>query len=103
MSSTWKQAERRVATITGGKRTGPTGRNTPDVEHDVLAPEVKHRATLPAWLHAAIHQAERNAPANRTPCVVLHEAGQRYDDCYVVLKLSDIMRLIGVENGHSHK
>jgi hypothetical protein len=45
----WKAAERRIATLLGGKRVPVNGRgDEPDVAHPWLAIEVKHRASLPS-------------------------------------------------------
>ena len=49
----WKQAERRIAKLLGGRRIPITGRqrgDVPDIEHDALSIEVKSRKALPAWL-----------------------------------------------------
>ena len=89
MTSTWKHTERAVALALGGKRTGNSGRNTSDVDHDWLAVEVKHRQELPAWLKDAIAQARRNTAGDKLPVAVLHEAGQRHDDDLVVMRLAD--------------
>jgi hypothetical protein len=97
MTGTWKSCERRIAKILGCKRHPVNGRgDEPDLSNDWLVVEVKHRASLPAWLHKAMAQAERNAQAgsacrqgDRLPEVVLHEDGQRYADAFVVLRLAD--------------
>ncbi len=40
----WKAAERTISRILHGRRIGPTGLDTGDVEADGLLAEVKHRA-----------------------------------------------------------
>ncbi len=48
----WKQAERRIAAILGGRRIPVSGRgrgDNPDIEHPALSVEVKARASFPAW------------------------------------------------------
>lgn len=99
--ATWKAVERRVASISGGKRVGATGRNTEDVAHSAFSFEVKHRATLPTWLTATYSQAKRNAPIGKTPLVVLHEKGSR--DYMAMLPLAELVRLTGekvdIDNG----
>ena len=85
----WKRAERRVAELTGGRRLGPSGRNTADVINGWLACEVKERAELPRWLAEAVGQAVRNAPAGMLPVVILHELGRRHVDDVVMLRLGD--------------
>lgn len=89
MSKTWKHAERHVAADFGTTRTGPLGTNMPDAITGELSIEVKTRKTLPAWLHEAMRQSERNAITGTTPVVVLHQIGQRYDDDLVVLRMRD--------------
>lgn len=84
---TWKAAERRVARRFGSQRTGPAGRNLPDIITGDLSIEVKTRKALPAWLHEALAQAERNAQPETLPVVVLHQVGDRYDDDVVVMSM----------------
>lgn len=94
---TWKKAEREVAARIGGVRTAnhALGLKTPDCESDWLSVEVKHRKTLPAWLVGALDQARRNAAPGKLAIAVLHQAGQRYDDALVVLRLSDFVDWFG--------
>lgn len=97
-NATWKKAERRVAAILGGQRVPVSGRsrgNQPDVEHPRLSIEVKHRASLPAWLLDALAQAEAAARDGKLPVVVLHESGSRYDEAVCVIRLDDLRRFIG--------
>ena len=84
--STWKHCERAVARLLGGTRTGCNGESRRDVEHPVWSIEVKHRKSLPSWLHDAMAQAEIEAE-HRTPMVVLHEKQMKYEDCYVIVRL----------------
>ena len=96
-TQTWKHAERKVAEILGGERTGCNGDSRRDVEHPVWSVEVKHRKTLPGWLHSAMGQA-RSEAEGRTPIVVLHEEGQQYGSSYVVMALSDFRDHLGSES-----
>ncbi len=84
---TWKAAERRIAGRFGTKRTGPVGRNAPDVITGDLSIEVKTRKSLPAWLHDALAQSEHNAQPGTLPIVVLHQIGDRYDDDIVMMSM----------------
>lgn len=97
MSKTWKQAERAVARRIGGVRISnhALGLRTPDCESDWLSVEVKHRKTLPAWLQDTLDQARRNAAPGKLAIAVLHQAGRRYDDALVVLRLSDFVDWFG--------
>jgi hypothetical protein len=95
MSKTWKAVERAVARRLGGRRVPVTGRGgAPDVEHERLAVEVKHRKELPRWLKHAMVQAEAAARDGKVPVVVLHERGQRHADDLVVLRLGDLEELL---------
>jgi alpha-beta hydrolase superfamily lysophospholipase len=99
-NASWKAFERWVAKVTGGKRTGNSGRDTADVQHEWLAPECKYRAKLPRWLTDAMEQAERNARNDKMPCVWLKAKGDRYRDSLVVMRASEFVdRYIGTEGG----
>lgn len=87
----WKRAEREIARRVGGLRLPASGLEAPDVIAPGLSVEVKDRNRLPAWLKDAMVQAERQAPLGSLPIVVLHEAGQRYDDALVVLRLRSFL------------
>jgi len=70
----WKRQEREIAAALGGVRLPNGGRSQPDVIAGNLAVQVKTRATLPAWLIAALDQAARDAAAaglDAVPVVVL--------------------------------
>lgn len=99
--TTWKAVERAVAVRLGGQRVPITGRqrgSAPDIMHDWLGIEVKHRKTLPAWLHDAMAQAVACSDGgDKLPIVVLHESGQRHDDDYVVVRLKDFQEWFGGE------
>ena len=93
----WKQAERRVAAILGGRRIPVSGRgrgDNPDLEHPALSVEVKARASFPAWLESALRQAEASAPEGKTPVAVLHPDRRPYRDALVVLRLSEFAELV---------
>ena len=96
-TATWKAAERAIAARMNGQRTSNQGLGsaTADVETPTYAVECKHRRSLPGWLLDAVAQARRNAPQGKTPLVVLHEAGSRYDDALVVVRLADFQELWG--------
>lgn len=95
----WKRTERKIATHLGGRRVPVTGRSrgdAPDIAHDWLSVEVKHRATLPGWLHDALRQAVASAQsADKLSVVVLHESGQRHTNDMVVLRLADFVDWFG--------
>jgi len=54
--------------------------------------EVKHRKSLPEWLHSAMKQAIIEAE-HRVPMVVLHEKQMKYEDSYVILRLKDFKEM----------
>ncbi len=93
----WKQAERRIAAILGGRRIPVSGRgrgDNPDIEHPALSVEVKARASFPAWLEDALKQAELSATDGKTPVVVLHQDRRKYPDALVVVRLSEFAELV---------
>lgn len=95
---TWKRAERTVADILGGVRVPITGRirgSAPDIEHDWLSIEVKHRKRLPEWIHDAMRQAEASVRGSQLPIAVLHEQGQRFDQSFVVIRLGEFTEWFG--------
>lgn len=88
-SAAWKAHERAVAQAFGGVRSGNRGASAADVVSDWLVAECKERASLPAWLEAAMVQAETAAAGyvgDRLPVVVLHELGRRRVDDLVVVR-----------------
>jgi hypothetical protein len=96
----WKQAERRIAAILGGRRIPVSGRgrgDSPDIEHPRVFVEVKARASFPAWLEDALRQAEVSAVQGKTPVAVLHPDRARYSDALVVCRLSEFAELVGGE------
>jgi len=94
----WKRTEREVGKHLGGTRVPITGRqrgSAPDVEHEWLSIEVKHRKKLPEWLHDAMDQAVKSQKNGQVPIVVLHQSGKHHDNDYVVLKMSDFADWFG--------
>ena len=87
--TTWKHAEREIARLLGGKRSGPTGVSQVDVEHDELAIEVKHRkAAFPKWINRGMEQAnEHGEKNNKIPILVVHEHGTPYLESHVIMSL----------------
>jgi len=58
-------------------------------------PQVKDRATQPAWLPDALDQAAQSATPAPRPAAVVHRAGDRHDAALVVLRLSDVVAWCG--------
>ena len=91
----WKRIERKIAAYIGGKRVPVTGRtrgDAPDIEHELLVPEVKYRKKVPDWLKEAMDQAQQaKAPQEfKIPCAILVEHGQQAKDTLVVMRLKDV-------------
>jgi len=94
----WKNTERRIAALLGGRRVPVSGRgrgDAPDIAHPWLALEVKDRASLPAWLLDALDQAEASATPAQLPVAVLHRSGDRHDAALVVLRLAAFVDWFG--------
>lgn len=73
--ASWKQWERDVAAALGGSRSGPTGRDTPDVDVEYLAPECKYQKRL-AYRESDWTQAKENAAkVGKVPALFLKERG----------------------------
>jgi hypothetical protein len=92
----WKRTERQIAGLIGGQRVPVTGRargDAPDIAHERFSVEVKERAQLPGWLHDAMAQAVAAARGEQLPVAILHERGQRYRECYAVIRLADLAGL----------
>ena len=97
---TWKATERAIAGRLDGVRVPVSGRargDSPDIAHARLSIEVKHRKTVPAWLHEAMAQAVAAARDTQIPVAILHEAGRRHDGDLCVLRLADLAALLGEE------
>jgi hypothetical protein len=94
--TTWKHVERQVARRLGGRRVPVSGRaGQPDIAHSWLSIEVKHRRRLPQWLTKALLQAVQAATPGQLPLAVLHEAGTRYGQSLVLLRLADFEEWFG--------
>lgn len=84
----WKVAEREVARRFGTEREGNKGKNWPDAISKAYAIEVKNMESVPLWLKEAIQQTQHNgrrAAPHNLPVVVIHEKGQSYDECMVIV------------------
>lgn len=97
-TNTWKAVERSIASLIGGKRVPVSGRQrgeSPDIAHNWLSIEVKHRRKLPKWIHDALDQAIKSVRGNQLPVAILHQKGQRFNDAFVVVRLSDFRDWFG--------
>lgn len=96
---TWKSVERALASRLGGVRNPISGRqrgDKADIEHPTLSLEIKHRKKLPDWIWDALDQAEKSKKNGQTPVVILHENKKHHDNDVVVLKFSDFILFLGL-------
>ncbi len=97
------RAERAVARLLGGKRTGNQGTAAPDVTvGDWAVVEVKARRSLPAWLKHAVAESEAAAGRSltpRLPLVQLHEHGGRVVDDLIVIRAGEFRSWYGAWQG----
>lgn len=89
----WKQAERRVAQLFGGRRTKMGGERSVDVDAGIYQIEVKFRAELPEWIAAAVRKARDHATSGQLGLAVLREAGSSRG--LVVLDMADFLEWFG--------
>jgi len=96
--ATWKRTERSIAGIIGGERVPVSGRqrgDQPDVRHDWLSVEVKHRQSIPAWLTTALMQARAAVRGDQLPVAIIHRHGGRHSEDIVCLRLADFTAWFG--------
>ncbi len=97
---TWKRVEREIAAILGGERVPVSGRqrgDAPDIRHQWLSLEVKHRKTLPNWIFDALDQAQKSKAGQQLPVAILHGKGMGYKKSLVVIELDDFVDWFGGE------
>jgi hypothetical protein len=96
---TWKKVERKIAELIGGRRVPVTGRqrgDAPDIAHDWLSVEVKHRRILPDWILDALCQAKASAAGtDKLPIAILHQKHKPHDCDLVVITLADFRAHFG--------
>lgn len=103
--TTWKRTERDIAGLIGGQRVPITGRargDTPDVRHDWLAVEVKHRQSIPAWLTTALTQARAAVRGDQLPVAIIHRHGARHSEDIVCMRLADFTAWFGSVGEKEH-
>ena len=86
-----KRTERAIAGIMGGRRLGILGND--DVQAGPFSIEVKDRFRFSGAKF--MEQAVRNAPADKTPLVIVHTTGTRHVDDLVMLRLRDWLDWFG--------
>lgn len=91
-SKAWKEAEKKVAKVTGGIRRGGCRRDQEDVEHPVFGIEVKHSKNFPKWIIDILDEAKVHSPT-KIPIGVLKPKHRPFE--IVLIKLSDFQDLFG--------
>lgn len=72
VSVSWKTLELRIARMWGGTRTGPVGRDGPDVAGVPLAIQIKRTGNTTGGIKGAwINQAKRDGKKARMPWVLV--------------------------------
>jgi hypothetical protein len=94
-STAWKAHERRLAKQTGGRRNGPTGTATADVETPWLCIEAKAWQGSVKRVEAALAQAERAAKPGQLAIAVLHTLGRHSKNDLVILRWGDFRQWFG--------
>jgi hypothetical protein len=102
MSDNWKNVERNVAKMLGGKRVPLSGANNTfanggDVEHPFYFIEVKQRKTLAIsdWFYKMLEDMKKNKQEHKTPLLVLHKHNMKkylavsdiefFQECYFLV------------------
>ncbi len=88
----WKKVESKVAEFIGGRRVPVTGRqrgDAPDIEHNWLSVEVKHRSAIPTYLKEGMQQAVASAHPRQLPVVILAPKGAKVEDYLFCVRLGD--------------
>lgn len=58
---------------------------------------LKTRASFPVWLEDALRQAELSSRDQKTPIMVLHQDGKKYQNALVACRLSEFANPMGGE------
>jgi hypothetical protein len=88
-----KRHEKQVAKDWSGVRhLGVTGEGREDVEHSYFSIECKSREKSTA--HNWMEQAERNAPTDKVPVVIVKRINGRPDDNIVCIRQSQFFRIL---------
>ena len=90
--ATWKSIERAAAKYFGIERThwAPD-----DCRGDGLSLEVKHGKQIPKFITKTWQQCLDNCPRGHLPIVVLHPERWLYKDMLVVMRMEDVLDLMG--------
>ncbi len=90
----WQRQEREIARALGTRPVPERGVGAPVIRLPGWAVLVKTRATVPAWLWAALDQAARGADAGERPAVVVSDVVQGRKARRLVLLDFDLWRTL---------
>jgi hypothetical protein len=76
-----------LAKLTGGKSVGTIEGQDISYKDKPWSVEAKHRKSFIGCTF--MEQAEKNAPPGKTPVVMVHTKGKRYDQSLVIIRLAD--------------
>lgn len=88
----WKRGERRGSEYFGGKRTW---KERQDGEAGAFSIENKYRKEIAKFLKRAVAQAERNAPPNKIPIVMLMEKGKHTKNALIIMRAETFREWFG--------
>jgi hypothetical protein len=89
----WKNFERKVAEITGGKRIPINGRKQLDVKHPIFGIECKYRKSLPDWLFKhAWSQAVDGSSIDQIPLVCVGEFNSK--KTFAIMELRTLIKIM---------
>lgn len=92
----WKQFERRIAKLFGGKRRGSDFRSETSGKDDIIHPVYSIETKLlsrPSFsdLQDAVEQAERNSPPTKVPLAIVKRKNADDRDSLVVMRLETFL------------
>jgi hypothetical protein len=90
-----RKIQSRLAKLLGGKSVGTIEGQDISFHDQPWSIEVKHRQAFVAegWMA----QARKNAPAGKTPLVIVHSKGKRMEKSLVIISLEDWVEWYGKE------
>lgn len=92
----WKQLERHVAKLVGGRRIPVTGeRHGADILSPMFAYQVKSRRSLPTWLWEWLSGIRHVAQEGQVGVLVLHQPGGAISESLVIVAMADWVALHG--------
>ncbi len=93
MSKSWKNFQQFLCRAFGYSNKGWVY-DVPECKPGEWTPwsvEAKHRKRLPAYIADGMRQAEVQATGGQIPVLGLHQKGDKYEQSYIVMRLSTFM------------